>query len=282
MKFIDKSLKKCQGEQIVTEFLNCFHDRTGTYPGDMFKAFCTEIDDNHQHVRFRKRLVDEVLIPEQNGLCCYCMRKLSECSKVTIEHIMPNHATDKAELDKYRTKKTPLDGLPHSDDFKSQSPIVYPPHPHSIAYQNLILSCDGDLFKENNTRASCCNLKREHAFLPPFVLYSNIADTFIYTADGLAEWTEDPEPPESKKNAVKILGLNNSVLRMVRRIWFFCNDNNLYPHTDNKEVVINTMMGYLASPEIPEAVINMLLNFKRDKYWNLLLEYDAFATIHHL
>lgn len=280
MKYIDKTLKKQQGEQIVTEFLDCFHNRTKAYPNDMYKAFCSEIDDAHNHVQFRQRLINEVLIQEQDGLCCYCMRRLSECKKMTIEHVMPNHAVDKTELDKYRTRATELDGLPHSEDFKSLSPITYPPHPHSIAYQNLLLSCDGNLFNESPT-PQCCNLKRKHTFLLPFVLYSNIIQTFIYTEDGMAEWQEDPEPPESRGNAMRILGLNKSILKMVRRIWFFCTDNNLNPHKEEKDFVINTMMGYLNFPSMNEEDINMLLNFKKDKYWKLLLEYDAFATIKH-
>lgn len=79
MKYIDKSLRKQQGEQIVTEFLNCFYNKTKAYPNDMYKAFCSEIDDAHSHVKFRQRLIDEVLMSEQGGLCCYCMRRLSEC-----------------------------------------------------------------------------------------------------------------------------------------------------------------------------------------------------------
>lgn len=280
MMYIDKSLRKQQGEQIITEFLDCFHERTGAYPDDMYNAFSSEIDDAHNHVKFRQRLVDDVLMPEQNGHCCYCMRNLSGCKKVTVEHIMPNHAADKAELDEYRRQTTELDGLPHSNDFKAMMPIVYPPHPHSIAYQNLVLSCDGDLFKES-TKPVCCNLKRKHRFLPPFVLYPNIMLTFVYTVDGMAEWTEDPEPPESKENAMRILGLNNFMLRMIRRIWFFCNDNSLNPQRDGKEVVINTILGYWASPDTNEGEINMLLNFKKDKYWNLLLEYDSFFAIQH-
>ena len=67
MKYIDKSLNKSQGEMIVTEFLDCFHKRKGTYPNDMYNAFSTEIDDAHGHVKFLQRLKDEVLTPEQRG-----------------------------------------------------------------------------------------------------------------------------------------------------------------------------------------------------------------------
>lgn len=280
MQFIDKSLKKQQGEQIVSEFLKCFYDRKGAYPQDMFKAFKSEIDDIHNHVRFLQRLKDEVLIQEQKTLCCYCMRNLQKCNMITVEHIMCDHAADKAELDRYRTRPTELDGLPHSDDFKSMNPIKYPPHPHSIAYQNLILSCDGDLFREN-AKPVCCNLKRQHKFLLPFILYSDITEKFVYTVDGIAQWVDDPEPPDSKNNAMRILGLNCSVLKMIRRIWFFCNDHNLNPRKDIKERIVNTMIGFLSPSNITEGELNMLLNFKKDKYWNLLLEYDAFAVIRH-
>lgn len=280
MKYIDKALGKQQGEAVVTEFLNCFYRRKGTYPQDFYKAFSEEIDDAHGHVKFHQRLKNEVLMPEQEGRCCYCMRNLQKSGKATVEHIMPNHAADKKELDEYRSRPTELDGLPHPDDFKSMNPVVYPPHPHSIAYQNLVLSCDGDIFKENS-RPVCCNLKRRHTFLHPFILYHDIEEKFFYTEDGMAEWTDDPEPPESKGNAMRILGLNIPVLRMIRRIWFFCNDNNLHPVRDGKETILNTMIGYLASSNLTEEEINMLLNFKKDKYWNLLLEYDVFAGIRH-
>ena len=280
MKYIDKSLKKSQGEIIVSEFLDCFHRRTGTYPNDMYNAFSSEIDDAHNHAKFLQRLKDEVLMSEQDGHCCYCMRNLQTCRKVTVEHIMPNHAVNKEELDEYRIRPTELDGLPHPDDFKAMNPIAYPPHPHSIAYQNLVLSCDGDFFRENS-KAMCCNLKRMHKFLPPFILYPDIAQRFVYTVDGMAEWIDDPEPPESKDNAMRILGLNTSVLRMVRRIWFFCNDNALNPLLGNRENIINTMMGNFNPSSTTENEINMLLNFKKDKYWNLLLAYDAFQDIQH-
>lgn len=48
----------------------------------------------------------------------------------------------------------------------------------------------------------------------------------------------------------------------------------------NRDEIINTMFGFLDAGEANEA--NMLMNFKKDKYWNLLLQYDAFATIRHI
>ncbi len=281
MKQIDKNLRKQEGEMIVSEFLRCFYGRTNTYPNDFYSAFGSEIDDQNGHVRYKKRLIDQVLLPEQNRVCCYCMRRLDECRIVSVEHIMPNHAKDKAELDSYRTKPSVLDGIPHSNDFKQQIPISYPPHPHSIAYQNLVLSCDGDLFKENSS-AVCCNLRRKHSFLHPFILYPNIQQSFVYLTDGTAEWKDDPESIDSKKNSIKVLGLNNFVLKTVRRIWFFCNDNGYNPSVINKSELINLMIGELSSQNLSEGEVNMLMNFKKEKYWNLLLQYDAFSSIPHV
>ena len=112
MRHIDKKLHKRQGEQIVSEFLARFYQRYNCYPDDMYAAFSKEYDDSHNHAIFRKRLIDEVLIPEQDGLCCYCLRRLSGCIKPNVEHIMPNHAADKNELDLYRKRPTELNGLP--------------------------------------------------------------------------------------------------------------------------------------------------------------------------
>lgn len=281
MKYIDKTINKQEGEQIVGEFLSCFHNRRGTYPNDMYDAFSKEIDDAHNHVIFRQRLISEVLIPEQGNRCCYCLRDLSQCAKITVEHIMPNHAQDKAELDTYRTRQTELDGLPHPNDYRREDDfIATPPHPHSIAYQNLVLSCHGDFFNENS-KPMCCNLKREHRFMPPIVLFPDIQLRFEYCEDGTASWSDDPEPPESKKNVVRILGLNNSILKMIRRMWFFCNDNDIDLHQKERGEIVNLMFSQLAKSHASERETNMLLNFKKDKYWNLLLQYDAFAEMRH-
>lgn len=281
MKFIDKTKHKDEGEAIVFQFLTRFHERTGAYPTDLYNAFGKEIDDGHGHTIFRKRLLNEVLIPEQRGLCCYCLRNLDECSQVTIEHIMRNHAADKYELDKYRRiKSTELDPLPHSNDFLSLNPKTFPPHPHSIAYQNLVVSCDGNLLKEN-TKPVCCNLKRKNRFIPPLPLFNDIESTFVYYQDGLAEWTEDPKPPESQENAVRILGLNNTVLKMARRIWFFCKDNSMDPNVLTRNEIINSMMGSFDPAAVTKRETDMLLNFKTDKYWNLFLEYRAFRNVKH-
>ena len=279
MRYINKALHKNQGEKIVTEFLERFFTRKNVFPSDFYNAFSSEIDDNNGGVTFRDRLRDSVLLPEQQGLCCYCLRRLDKCKKITVEHLMRNHAADKAELDTYRSRPTALDGIPHSDEYRAGALTSVPPHPHSIAYQNLVLSCDGDFFKEG-TKNSCCNLKRLNKFIPPLPLYSDIDLTFVYHADGMAEWTRDPQPPESQKNAVKILKLNNSILKMVRRIWFFCKDNGLDPRNDDRNIIVNTMIGYL-DPLSDVRASAILRNFKKANYWNLLLEYEAFFDVNH-
>ena len=53
MRHIDKNIHKQQGEQIVSEFLECFYQRRNCYPNDMYAAFSTEYDDSHNHAIFR-------------------------------------------------------------------------------------------------------------------------------------------------------------------------------------------------------------------------------------
>ena len=41
-------------------------------------------------------------------------------------------------------------------------------------------------------------------------------------------------------------------------------------------------MGYLDPDSTTESEMQMLANFKKEKYWNLLLHYEAFANIPHV
>lgn len=274
MKYIDKKLHKAEGEQIVSEFLQCVHQRLGAYPEELYKNFGQEIDDAHGHVIFRARLQNEVLEPEQEGVCCYCLRKLDNCNHRTIEHLIRNHAESQEEMDSYRIRPTELDGLVWSRVFTSDKNPIYPPYPHSVAYQNLVVSCDGDLFNENSNPVSC-NLKRGKTFVPPFVLYEDIADRFVYYPDGTADWLDD----SGRKSVVSILGLNKPVLKMIRRIWFYIASHRINIAITSKEDLVNEIYGNLVGPDFSESETKMLFNFKVEKYWNLFLQYEAFALI---
>jgi len=281
MRYIDKKLHQTDGEQIVSEFLQCIHARIGTYPEDLYKSFGQEIDDAHGHRRFRERIQTEVLEPEQGGVCCYCLRKLDGCRTKTIEHLIRNHAQTQDEMDGYRVRPTVLDELVFSKVFTSVENPEYPPFPHSIAYQNLVVSCDGDLFNEN-AKAVSCNLKRQNRFILPIPLYDDIPTRFVYYSNGMAEWVDDIHEQISNESVVSILGLNRAILKMIRRIWFYVADHGVDVYAVNRADLINEMYGNWVGPDFSSFDLRMLFNFKVDKYWNLFLQYDAFAGIHHL
>jgi len=281
MKYIDKTLHKDDGEKIVSEFLRCIYKRLGTYPEELYKNFGQEIDDNHDHRIFRERLQTDVLELEQNGLCCYCLRKLSGCKTKTIEHLICNHTQTIQDFNKYLSRRTVLNELAFSKDFTSGNNPQYPPYPHSVAYQNLVVSCDGDLFNESN-RATSCNLKRRNKFLQPLPLYEDIQTKFIYHSNGMAEWLDNSNQT-NKESVVSILGLNNAVLKMIRRIWFYVADHKINIHGVSRENLIYEMYGnWVVGPDFSSKDYRMLFNFKLDKYWNLFLQYDAFAKIKHV
>ena len=51
----------------------------------------------------RQRLIDEVLLPEQQHRCCYCMRHIVDRNDdASIEHIVPQHAATNAEIILFR------------------------------------------------------------------------------------------------------------------------------------------------------------------------------------
>ena len=55
----------------------------------------------------RQRLMEEVLLPEQNHRCCYCMRRIDDrMDDASIEHIVPQHTTTNEEMSHYFTARS--------------------------------------------------------------------------------------------------------------------------------------------------------------------------------
>ena len=287
MRYIDKTKKTSQGHAITESFLRTMYNRyrnsaEGFCPErvDLYKQFGKEIDDEHGGRTFRLRMADEVLIPEQEGRCCYCLRRLDKCLKPNMEHVVPNHPKDDEEWREYMGR-TPIvrDNCCRSDEWL-QNPETCVPNPHSIAYENLVMSCDGDLLNSGNRPVSC-NLRRRHNDMLPLVLMGNISQILLYRTDGTAFWKDEND--QLGEVSISHLGLNTFMLRLVRRVWFVVNDNNLIlDGTTNREEFINTIFGLMSQDGLSEEEKHAVFNFKLENMWQLLLQFDAFRTISHV
>ena len=270
MEYIDKYNLGDEGEAIIDDFLNRVKD-LDNYPQDLYKIFRT--DKGADGISTRKKLID-ILLREQNHRCCYCMRKLDEnTDEITLEHIILNSIKDRAEFSQYFRRQTVLcDKTTLASEFISnKGEDDVPPYPHTVAYENLSASCNGRFFSKTE-KPHCCNLKRGEKFLEPFILYHGIQNEFKYKIDGTVIWNAET----SMVPSVVVLGLNNSMLKIIRRMWFYASKEDIDLKSADRNEFIKRFTGEIVGDKEALALLN---NFKTDGYWNLLMKYSYFLNI---
>jgi len=221
----------------------------------------------------RQRLIDEVLLPEQNHRCCYCMRNITNRQDdASIEHIVPQHATTPAEINRYFTPRS--GGLNSGNVCLTAEYVrrgtVGAPYPHHVAYHNFSVAC-----RE-------CNSGREHDDIVPLFLYAGVHDEVTYDENtGEAEWILDtaytnpvPELPTLEK-----VGVNRPILKAIRAVWFYAKRNGKSPSTSKREDLIYGAVGDSldANPSMRDDDFEAYLSLNTDEIWNLLLKYDYFG-----
>ncbi|MEB2778088.1 hypothetical protein SYJ56_22435 [Algoriphagus sp. D3-2-R+10] len=220
MQYIDKSILENRGKTIVNNLLKaCWDNDENKYKNANYDT----LSKDPFKTNFK-----EVLLEEQNNLCCYCMKNLSNNNTTTLEHIIP-HKSKKEEFDIYNHPNL-NDNVLHMDEFRRDLNIIPPnKYPHDIAYHNLIASCD------SNTH---CNHGRGNKPIKVLIYNPNIHDEIEYNRKGHAyseEYLDD----------LATLGIStNKNLILYRMIWSeIANNTTINPKdlTDNKieEIILN-------------------------------------------
>jgi hypothetical protein len=194
----------------------------------------------------------------------------------TIEHMIPQSVRTQREFSKYYEKESLFDifNMILAQDF-IENPKDVPPYPHTIAYENLIPSCFGNL---PDGSAKCCNNYRKDKTIQPLVFRPNIHDEVKYKADGNIIWTEDPEQIIP---TLTTLGLDCIELKAIRRIWHYLASQGMGCEDANREKTIDDLLIELGTPSNSQEINmqQMLLNFKKSNYWKLLEKYTYFNNI---
>jgi hypothetical protein len=274
MEFIDKTILAMEAEAIVSDFLNQLKIEGNPYPKDLYGIF--KSTKNKEDIALQDLLID-LLLKEQNYYCCYCMRKLDfEDEEKTLEHLIPNKIKSKAKFDTYLNPETVLNdkNVCFSEDFTNNQETNFPPYPHTVAYHNLTVSCNGKI--SHSDFPIHCNLKRGNEYVKPFILHPKISEEFKYNPDGFVCWEDkDNKKKEEKEKTLNILGLNIDRLRMIRRIWFYAAQKgfNLIEFDGTQRIEFCIRL----EKEVFGDETGMLNNFKtNDQYWNLLKKYGYF------
>lgn len=246
-------------------------------------------DARHLYSQFgsfsrKNELVDNILLPEQSNLCCYCMRSLPDHTFATIEHIIRQSIPDYDSMSRYFRLR--LGGLNshnicHTDDYLAGNSLPGQ-YPHKVAYHNFAIAC----IKCNNTRG-------QNDIDPPF-LYPNIHDEVNYNRQtGELTWLNDPEsikPVPQALPTVEKVGLNDSLLKAIRSVWFFGKDHPTITYStpdtvsnevEKQELVYRTFGAALSSnPSLTMDDLDAFISLLTPHIWNnIVLKYSYFATV---
>lgn len=260
MQFIDKTLHRNEGHALVRKFIERQWIDEQQY-----------LNLNYQDFKYKNDPFVNLLVDEQRGYCCYCMRKLStdkDNKNVTLEHVIPQTATSFMDYEGYG-ELTPQniffwDSSLRTAKFKS------PPFPHFIAYENLVASCNGAIVEYSEARLThqqCCNNRRANDPIIPVFFLQNVSEIFNYASDGKIICDEKYD------QTIRTLNLEHDQLCLARKVW--CSLSPLYNLIDiliaitdvdfRKDILLDTD---LSSKERQ--------SLELDVYWKLIVQFEWF------
>lgn len=166
------------------------------------------------YVNLRYDTVDKTelihhLVKEQDGYCCYCMRRLhlqneeNHRKNVTLEHVIP-HKIELTDWESDRVKYRVFPSLsdrnvtvcPKGELTDPTLKFGMPPFPHFLSYDNLVASCDGKTLNEEAQEVPhhCCNNKRGNNYVEPIYFHENVSSEILYDGRGHIQCPEEYVP----------------------------------------------------------------------------------------
>jgi hypothetical protein len=255
----DNNVYKKRGYEIVDSFISdCWQSDSNRY-----------VNLGYDELK-RKENFKDLLLEEQKGFCCYCMRKIP-VNKLTLEHVMPrNIKTDiKNEVEHYYQFVSPQK-VKYIPQIIPDNKLKYPPYPHCIAYENLTASCDGSIWDGNGKHIlhGCCNNKRGNDKIIPLFFLPRIHYLLIYEEDGRLTYAEEYD------STIKSLNLDCNSLRLIRKVWACIRNSNIkiadVRAAEEDKILRIDIIVRLGLDRKDESTI------KNDTYWKLLLQFYWF------
>lgn len=266
MQFLSKDNAKYseEGHRIIDAFIkSCWQQESNAY-----------VNLNYNELK-RNPKIKSLLLREQHGYCCYCMRKISE-KKVTLEHVMPqNIKEEKSKLEEEKEHYFQYISAQNvvyqpECEINRRNKLKYPPYPHSIAYENLTASCDGSIYEGGNKYSlhKCCNNKRGNSRIIPLFFLPRIHYILIYEEDGRLTY------PNEYDDTIKALNLDCDCLRLIRKVWACIRRKNInMSEVKSAENDENKRKDILVRLELKRSEEQKMAN---ELYWKLLSQFYWF------
>ena len=271
MEYIDKSHFLGREQEIDRNFLEeCFNEDS--------KSFYPEIDTDQSYSNFSNRTYrkgtdgwERLLLEEQDGRCCYCMKKL-QVGALNIEHVIPRNIQakdDGEEFAKYINASPFLEqNVELASDFakkqftNKEELSEVTKFPHRIALPNLLASCNGKFGKPSD--GCCCNNARSNDYLLPLMLMPEAKQHIRYDRrSGIIVMY-----PEEKSWEKLLQTLNDDTYKEIRLLWY-----KAWLHKD--KIKLESLADY----DTKERTLFLNLIFDVDNFTQISEEYQKYAGI---
>lgn len=184
-------------------------------------SFIPEVDlessfDSYRANNYRKQWLP-LLLQEQNGVCCYCMRTLGPGARINIEHIVPK-VTDEDMFARYVSASAVIKRhVMHASDYKLRVKKIedielYAEMPHMIAHTNLLATCNGT--RNSLRKWCCCNNLRGNDYIRPMMLNPGEEHLVRYDENGIMYI----HPAEDSWSGI-LKELNTETYQEIRTVW---------------------------------------------------------------
>jgi hypothetical protein len=219
MEYIDKGENLQTGNNIDRDYLKNSYSQEE-------QVFIPPIVDAYSGINrapYRHKLVS-LMLAEQQGHCCYCMRCINE-KDVTIEHMVPQNFDEGQEPHEeyayYVSKSHEIrDNVELAQDClidNTSAVDTAEKMPHTIAFGNLLASCKG-ILTEKSKKNWVCNTPRSNTRILPLPLMPECADLIAYDRDGTMR-PLNGKMAKDVKDTIDVLRLNVETLKEIRKIW---------------------------------------------------------------
>lgn len=275
MRYIDKNAKRAEGRNITDKYLvnEC---RTIDPVTGNIRYMNVDYSGSFTNRGYKNKLL-ELGMTLQNKFCCYCLREIGKKQSATLEHIIPQSS---ATADGYnRYNELSEHEIILTSDFVSAHNQSCPPYPHTVAWNNLVVSCNGCFPLDNNVSSHCCNNARSSDFAPPVYYLRDIGSRIVFMQDGtmMAGNGDLHDDVQSTINAAK---LNYSALKEIRRLWYLLRNR---PYREivkclyDRDLRIQTLCSISSMENLAD--IRFVYKYLKDEYWEVFMKYHLFYTI---
>ena len=167
------------------------------------------------------------------------------------------------------------------ENFEEQINPLFPPFPHNVAYNNLVLSCLGTFPDENRPASNmCCNIKRQEKYAFPAYYFPDIQQYISYKTDGTIIVEIAAPFYEDIHNLVCSTKLFIRPLNEIRRLWYelrHTNYRDIYScrNTDERRELLSSKLISMTLEDKKKFISKYI----KDDYWKTFMLYHKFYSI---